>query len=299
MKPLQLGRIACIAWALAAASALKAQTVRFPLPEVPDSITDPQARLGYAATRFWENFNFGDTARANLDVEEQGMADFIQLLSLADSATVGRAVETYTRKACGSPWGRSHTLALVDHYLGNTESPLRNDLVYAPMLRSLAKSWPADSAWHQRLLFRARQVAKNQVGSIAANFVFVDRDGHAGTLYGIHSPFTLIIFNDPDCEVCRRELPEAMAMPELQGDSLRVLMVYADADSGAWARTRHDIPRNWTDTRSPEGEIVAKGIYYLPATPSYYLLDRDKRVLLKDAPLQLVAHTAREITAGK
>ena len=47
-------------------------------------------------------------------------------------------------------------------------------------------------------------------------------------------------------------------------------------------------PANWIDAYSPDGEITQKLLYYIPATPSFYLLDANKKVILKDAPLDTV-----------
>ena len=97
-----------------------------------------------------------------------------------------------------------------------------------------------------------------------------------------------IFFHDPDCENCKRIMPIAIQESLLQRQDLKVLLIYADKDFDTWKKDVRTYPTNWIDAYSPNGEIMQKLIYYVPATPSFYLLDTNKKVILKDAPLDTV-----------
>ena len=127
------------------------------------------------------------------------------------------------------------------------------------------------------------QAKKNLPGSVATDFAYVERNGKQGRLSTIQSKFILVFFHDPDCENCKRIMPIAMQEPLLQRADVKVLAIYGDKDFEAWRQDTHLYPTNWIDAYSPEGEIMNKLLYYLPATPSFYLLDANKRVILKDA----------------
>lgn len=83
-------------------------------------------------------------------------------------------------------------------------------------------------------------------------------------------------------------MPIAIQESLLQRQDLKVLLIYADKDFDAWRKDVRTYPTNWIDAYSPNGEIMQKLIYYVPATPSFYLLDTNKKVILKDAPLDTV-----------
>ena len=102
-------------------------------------------------------------------------------------------------------------------------------------------------------------------------------------LHAIESQYTLIVFSDPECDNCKRIIPELMADPVLQNEKLRVLMVYPDENTSAWKLQNRNVPEGWIDAYSPDGEIIGSVLYYIPAMPSLYLLDSEKRVVLKDA----------------
>ena len=67
------------------------------------------------------------------------------------------------------------------------------------------------------------------------------------------------------------------------------MVIYPDADSEMWKNRISRMPIGWIDAYSPDGEIADKLLYYLPAMPSLYLLDADKRVILKDASHETVS----------
>lgn len=66
---------------------------------------------------------------------------------------------------------------------------------------------------------------------------------------------------------------------------LTVLALYLDEDLEAWKQHRSDFSKTWTNGYDKEQAINKKELYDLKAIPTLYLLDRNKKVLLKDATL--------------
>ena len=254
------------------------------MPVIPDFITGKEERVAYALELYWQAYDFNDTTQANRDRGEQGFSNFLLLLQHADSATAARSVRHYLEKGFAQPSLRALHNGMIRHYLDNPNSPLRNDVLYVHFLRAQLDFYgPDEVAERERCAFLLRMVSLNQPGTIAADFRFTDRNGKKGRLHAIKSPLTLLLFNDPDCENCQKEMPRLIASPLLQSPGLAVVAVYPDADTAIWKNAQSRMPATWTDAYSPDGEVVSRAIYYLPAMPSLYLLDADKRILLKDA----------------
>ena len=206
---------------------------------------------------FWERYDFSDTLHANQQVGEQGLVDFVTLMTHADSATCAKAANAFADSISSSEQRLGRFEDLLRHYLENPQSPLRNDTVYCHLLQAL----PATS---QRQ-FLMRQLSLNQPGMLAADFSFVDAKGKKQRLYGIQSPLTLLVFFDPLCEHCQEQMPQIQREPVLQKTSgLKVVYVDTNLNPG-----------------------VMKD-YYLPVLPSLYLLDAHKRVVVKNGALQQV-----------
>ena len=55
---------------------------KFPFPEIPTMLTQPEERKAYLMAHYWDNFNFADTALVdNRNVAEQGVADYLAILA--------------------------------------------------------------------------------------------------------------------------------------------------------------------------------------------------------------------------
>ena len=113
------------------------------------------------------------------------------------------------------------------------------------------------------------------------------RRAAAGTLYGLQAEYVLIFINNPGCAMCR-EIREAItASPMLsemiERGRLEVLAIYPDEDLTEWKAYRDQIPASWINAYDKGCRISSEGLYDLHAIPALYLLDRDKRVLVKDS----------------
>ena len=263
--------------------------VSFPYPEIPVSISEPRMRLSYLLNHFWDNFLFADTSQTNRKLAEQGMADYLNLLPhVADSASQCSAVDVFVRQAFADASRSEAFENLLEHYLGNPASPLRNDGLYALLLRRITMILPEGDARLERYRQHQRLLSMNAPGETATDFIYVTRGGARGRLSDLSSPYTLLVFSDPDCARCREYMPQLVASKALKDGRVRVLVVYPDADTSLWRQAKPDLPSNWTDAYSPEGEVMHRPLYHLPRLPALYLLDAEKHVLVKDGSLEEV-----------
>lgn len=237
----------------------RAQTAAFPYPDIPATLTSNKARFVYCLENFWTRYQFADTTQHNRKVAEQGIVEYINLMQYADSVT-GACAASILADSIAQHGGECALLfeGLIDHYLGGAEAPLRNDLTYAHLLRALPPS--------PQRTFLLREVTKNQVGTVAADLEFMNEDNKRQRLHDIRSQLTLVVFYDTRCEDCMEHLPAIRESQDLRSNAFRMATVYIDTEA------------------NPQ----AMQAYYLPSLPSLYLLDPDKRVLVKGGSLQQV-----------
>lgn len=237
---------------------LMAQESAFPYPNLPDTLRDPRVRLAYMMDNYWQDYAFEDTTQTNIIIGEQGFVDYINLFQYADSAMCDHAAAILADRFSQSEIRTKHFEAWMDHYLGNHDSPLRNDLTYAHLLRALPQT--------PQRTFLLEQVSKNQPGKVAADFEFTDYQGLTQRMHDIKSQLTLLVFYDPDCEHCTELLPRIRASQDLQNNAFRLKTVYIDTN------------------KNPQ----VRNAFYLPSLPALYLLDIHKKVLVKDGSLENV-----------
>lgn len=286
----RMKRIISLTFGLVMALTMSAQDdVQFPFPQIPELLQTPEARLGYLMEHYWSRYDFSDNTERGQAVAEQGFADYVNLMQYADSATCALSARVLADSISRSQSRLEQFDGLVDHYLGNPNSPLRNDVTYAHLLRAFSALPQLDEARRSRMAFRLRMVERNQPGTLAADFTFIDREGREHRLYDVDSELTLIVFSDPECDHCHEQMPRIMGSRVLTQDArLRVLNIYPDHNAEAWLKDVKPLPQNWLEGRSPEGLIIREQTYYLPALPSLYLLDRQKRVVVKDGTIEQV-----------
>ena len=86
--------------------------------------------------------------------------------------------------------------------------------------------------------------------------------------------------------MCRDITAQISASPLIntlmQNGVIKVLSVYPDEDLAAWREHLDDMPDNWIKSYDKGIKITQERTYNLNAIPSLYLLDRDKRVMIKD-----------------
>lgn len=283
---------------LLAANEAAAQT--FPYPSIPATLRTPQERGAYLLEHYWDRYNFADTAlTAKENVAEQGFVNFIDLIPRMDSVAAVRGIDAFAGKAFNKGAEKKvsgYFASLAEHYLYDPNSPMRNDNLYMLFLAPMSTSEAFTATERNRYMFQKKNLEKNNVGDTATDFAYVDRGGRRNTLHSTEGEYTLIYFNDPDCENCHA-ITKLFAADSLLADNprLTVLALYPDSDTDEWRRKKQPFPPTWIDAYSPNGEVGARQLYFIRATPTIYLLDKDKKVVLKDPPSRMAIDFLRNL----
>ena len=74
-----------------------------------------------------------------------------------------------------------------------------------------------------------------------------------------------------------------MLMKMIDSGEMKVLALYPDEQLDEWYAYREHIPANWINSYDKGTVIRNKNLYDLKAIPALYLLDTEKRVIVKDS----------------
>lgn len=271
----------------------------FPFPEIPATLTEPEARKSYLLTHYWEQFDFADTTLVNnRDVTEQGFVNFIALL--LDGTTPEELTHESLENWCAGFVGKEHARKVLtqtaDDYLFNPNSPFYNEGLYGMYLEALLGKLPQTDAMRSSYRFKLELVKRNNVGDKATDFTYYQPDGTRRTLATtpVKNDRLLLMFYDPECESCHEVLLQMAADTALaeavRAGKLSVLAVYTEGNEEAWRKALPDMPEGWTVGTDHEA-VKTGALYDLKAMPSLYLLDGKKTVLLKDAAYEKIRAT--------
>lgn len=269
-------------------------SLSYQAPSAPEDLADEEERIHYVFRHFWDEFEFQDTVKVfNPEYGEQAIANYIGYFPLVPSDTLKKGIADLFDKASVEKNSYQHIKFQLENYLSNPNSPMHNDLFFEAVLEYFMESDQISAEEKMRYGALLPLVRKNKPGSQAANFSFLTSKGETQELNDIDAPFIILMFYEPGCKSCEdavalmRNNPAFNAVIEQAG--LEILALYPDGNQTVWEEYQANIPDNWINAIDPEQKVVTEGLYVIKATPTIYLLDKDKNVLLKDTDiLQIV-----------
>lgn len=165
-------------------------------------------------------------------------------------------------------------LEIAEETVFNTDEERMAEILRAALATGkLSESQTATAEW---MLHDVCE--RNAPGTPAADFRFATPEISENTLYTYlpGKPLT-VIFYDPDCDHCRETIA---ALGEL-GEKTDVLAVCITGDERRWRSTLSQLPTDWTPAFD-RSDIMANDTYVIRSMPSVYLLDPERRVVLKN-----------------
>ena len=300
--------IICTAAALAAGCANNRKAEQFtalPFPATvpPAMMEDPQDRAEYMAMRWFDQIT--DPSRTypcdTLLVSgvkkgevEQNFANWTNVLDMVGIDYARKSVShLYDRVAACEKKDTSSNLFetftdLMIKYLYDANSPLRNEDYYSAYSERLSRSELVEPVMREKYTRETSLSALNRIGTKAADFRFMDKRGKTYSLYGIKSDYIVLFFSNPGCQACKQIIDVLNNDPKISSfineGVLKVLNIYIDEDLEAWRSYMPIYPEKWYNGFDPDLVIRGESLYNVRAIPSLYLLDKDKVVLMKDAP---------------
>lgn len=258
------------------------------LPAIAPSRLTAEEQFEWMRWHYWDKFDFTDTLFiAEIDTAQmvQAYARYISLLSM--NPTDGAPMDSLMRRASSSRRMLDYFAWLGEEILHGPNSPLRNDEFYIPVLQAMLASPYYDEYERIAPTYDLKLASQNRLGRQANDFRYTLASGATGSLYGLKAEYVLLFINNPGCPMCRDIREAITASPMLtemiERGRLKVLALYPDEDLTEWRNYRSQTPATWINAYDAGCKIRNNDLYDLGAIPSLYLLDRNKRVLVKDS----------------
>ena len=259
----------------------------FEMVSVPSVITKPEERAAYLITHYWDKFDFTDTALVHLpEITEQAASNYIDMMKYVPSATAASSIKNMMNKAAVDSTMFAYFAGLYEKYLYDPNSPMRDESLYIPVLEVILQAPVFDEVHKVRPAHLLEVALKNRIGEPATDFTYTLADGKKGTLYRVKADYLLLFFYNPDCHACKEITDQLAASPVvnawIKDNKLKILAVYPDEDLDAWKNHISYMPASWINSYDSTVSLKNDEIYDLKAIPTLYLLDKDKKVILKD-----------------
>lgn len=181
---------------------------------------------------------------------------------------------------------------LFEKYLYQPDSPIRNDANYLSILEQLIKSRRISDLNKTRFIYQQQLIRQNLVGLIANNFDFTTIDNQQGELMSIDAEYLILFFNNPECSGCKDIISflngSDLINEAIDTEKLKILSIYSDNNKDLWKKTVY--PYKWLNAMDLSQTIYKENLYDLRAIPSLYLLNAEKRVLIKDGTIEEIIY---------
>lgn len=265
-----------------------APQMRVFLPAIAPSGLSDDGKRDYLRWHYWDRFDFADTLFIREVDTVQMIEAYVRWIALiSDRPSDGAPMDSLMRRASASRPMLDYFTMLAEQVIHDPNSPLRNDEFYIPVLRAVLASPYYDEYERIGPVYDLDMAMQNRIGERANDFRYTLASGATGTLYGVKAEYVLLFINNPGCPMCKQLREQIGGSPMLsemiERGRLKVVALYPDEDLTEWREYRDHIPPSWINGYDAGCVVREESLYDLHAIPALYLLDRDKRVLVKDS----------------
>lgn len=246
----------------------------------------PEIRMAYLRQHFFDQTDFNDTSLLrspafsnkaisylalysnNRLAQKQLEAEFIKAVTVTlSAASVNAEVYKFLLDYLITGFDKYHFEEVITYMAENFSDP------------SACEDEDRKSAL-QKKLETYRKIA---VGNPAPDFELPDPQGNPVKLSAVDAEYTLVIFYSGECSHCEEMMPKVKAIYDRQSPKrIEILAVSLDTDRQAWTDYLKTQGFNWINLCDFKGfDSPAADGYNIYATPTMFLLNRDKIILAK------------------
>ena len=150
----------------------------------------------------------------------------------------------------------------------------------------------ADKEFLTKLDERVSKMKPNLVGNIAPELKLQTVDGEFHRLSEIKAPYTILVFFEPECGHCKKEIPKLNIdiWQKYKSKGIKIMCVYTQLKPEPWTEfVQEHALHEWINVYDPYNLSNYRNLYDVYSTPVIYILDKDKRIVAKRIAVEDIA----------
>jgi hypothetical protein len=268
------------------------------LPLMPGSIldnymSDPSAVSYKETTKFlrenyWKGVDFKSDILLNTTLFPSKTKKYISLFDKNDPQLADIVKELLDKSAVNPLVYQIISDALYNSfdkpvYSDNYEN-IAVDILKNAVGQSFIPDWKKQSIEQQIIIHQ-----KNMVGSRATNLRLNDAEDVKYVLSDVKTKYTILFFYDPECSHCTEIMPKIKGWFYVDGPKdATVMAIYINQNEQVWRKylKENTYPPRFFNLWDKNGEEKVQEKYWIQSLPAIYVLDENKKVILKNANFQ-------------
>ncbi len=255
------------------------------LPDIPDTLKDPEKVWKYAYYHYFDEIDLSDPSYLRTPVLHNKVMTYLdRIVPIVPDSQCNASVRIIKASEKNPTTFKYWAATLLNKYARSRIMGMEN--VYVCIVDSFyatGKTRWVDSVTLSKILFDAQMIKYTMIGKVAPEIVLKDTAGRYISLHGVNSLYTVILFWDPDCGHCRREIPKLKKIYEKYSrDTLEVYAVYVNVEKDKWLKYIRENKLEWINVEDVEMKHPFRYYYYIKGTPKILLLDKDKKIIAKN-----------------
>lgn len=145
-------------------------------------------------------------------------------------------------------------------------------------------SW-IDADQYKNLMQEYSVIKNNRVGSTAKNIKAITIDGQELNTNDVEANYTILYFYSPSCGHCSSETPIVHdLMDKYKDDNIKIIAFNTTPDNkSAWEGfIEQNKMQDWINVSDPNNKSAYWLNYDVRGVPSIYVLDKDKKIVIKN-----------------
>ena len=264
------------------------QDVKIPEPPVDaNGKTDSFFQYYYFKAHFWDNFDFHDSRILRTPVFAGKMKQYFSEQYMVQSPdSIIPAADALIAKAKSDSEIFKYVVATLT-YDYETNKIMGMDKVFVHLVEKYYMSNPRQDFWldtaqHNKIVKRAQTLSPLTLGNRGENIRLQDPNKNWVSLYEVPAKTTILIFYSPSCGHCQKVIPILRRVYHIyQKDGVEVYAVATDTDEEEWKKFIEKDSLDWTNVMDAYHQYNFRQMYDVYATPTMYVLDKDKHILGK------------------
>lgn len=259
------------------------------MPNPPQELYNNRPELmKYVLQHFFDDFPWNDPRIFNTPIGINKIKEYAQLVFSCNNPDLDSYVLETVNKSKANEESYYAFFDGLEKNIGFHGSQYRVERLYIAMLKDMLKQPKLSDLRKRHCNYELGVIDKNHAGDIAPDFQIVTDKGDTTSLHKIQSEYMLLYLQHPTCPTCQQVRHMISDFPTLNraiaSGKLKVLTVYFEDDAQIWNNYLRSSEANpsymhgWNFDQS----ISFDSLYDTRAIPYMFLLDKDKRIIVKN-----------------